>query len=148
MKRFEDPKIKADLATIPYKDPFDFLNYFVMADDEILEFAGDAPMITDDRTRLDFTVPRSVESFFGISNSISDLYLVDQIDPDANVFMRGARYCRHKRPVFPHLVNHEASGLSATEVEQKLDAMLGSQLGPDGCVGIAQQQAAAVRQQD
>jgi spermidine synthase len=148
VKRFEDPKIKADLATIPYEDPFDFLNYFVMADDEVLEFAGDAPIITDDRTRLDFTVPRSVESFFGISNSISDLYLVNQIDPNANVFMRGARYCRHKRPVFPHLVNHEASGLNAAEVEARLDAMLGSQLGPDGCVGIAQQQAAEVRQRD
>jgi hypothetical protein len=118
-----------------------------MADDEILEFAGDAPIITDDRTRLDFTVPRSVESFFGISNSISDLYLLDQIDPDANVFMRGARYCRFKRPVFPHLVNHEAAGLSAAEIEQKLDTVLGSQLGPDGCVGIAQEAAAARRQQ-
>jgi len=147
VRRFADPKIKQDLATIPYKDPFDFLNYFVMADDEVLEFAGDAPIVTDDRTRLDFTVPRSVDSFFGISNSITDLYLVNQIDPDANVFMRGARYCRHKRPVFPHLVNPEASGLSATEVEQKLDAMLGSQLGPDGCVGVAQQAAAAHRQQ-
>ena len=146
VKRFADPKIKADLDTIPYKDPFDFLNYFVMADDEILEFAGDAPVITDDRTRLDFTVPRSVESFFGISNSISDLYLVDQIDPNANVFMRGARYCRHKRPVYPHLINREAAGLSATELEQKLNTMLGSQLGPDGCVGIAQKAAAAHRQ--
>jgi spermidine synthase len=141
--RFAEPQLEQDLASIPYKDPFDFLNYFVMADDEILEFAGNAPIITDDRTRLDFTVPRSVESFFGISNSITDLYLVNQIDPDANVFMRGARYCRYKRPVFPHLVNREAAGLSATEVEQKLDAMLGSQLGPDGCVGIAQQAAAA-----
>jgi len=146
VKRFEDPKIKQDLASIPYKDPFDFLNYFVMADDEIVEFVGDAPVVTDDRTRLDFTVPRSVESFFGISNSISDLYLVDQIDPDANVFMRGARYCRFKRPVFPHLVNPEAAGLSAKEVEEKLDALLGSQLGPDGCVGIAQKAAAVHRQ--
>ena len=146
MRRFADPKIKKDLESIPYKDPFDFLNYFVMADDEVLEFAGDAPVVTDDRTRLDFTVPRSVESFFGISNSITDLYLVDQIDPDANVFMRGARYCRFKRPVFPHLVNPEAAGLSAADVEQKLDAMLGSQLGPDGCVGIAQKAAAVHRQ--
>jgi hypothetical protein len=43
-------------------------------------------------------------------------------------------------------VNPEATGLSATEVEQKLDAVLGSQLGPDGCVGSAQQAAAARRQ--
>jgi hypothetical protein len=57
--------------------------------------------------------------------------------------MRGARYCRFKRPVFSHLLNPEAAGLSATEVELKLDTVLGSQLGPDGCVGIAQQAAAA-----
>ena len=30
---------------------------------------GDAPVVTDDRTYLDFTVPRSVESFYGISNN-------------------------------------------------------------------------------
>ncbi|MCP5068577.1 MAG: hypothetical protein GY946_18605 [bacterium] len=138
MKRFEDPLIGADLASIPYKSAFDFLNYFVMKDDDIVEFAGDAPTITDDRTRLDFTVPRAVESFFGISNNITDLFLLDQIDPDADVFLRGASYCRYKQRVFPHVVNHEALGLSASELEQKLDSLLGTQLGPDGCVGSAQ----------
>jgi hypothetical protein len=143
-ERFEQPRIRRDLATIPFADPFDFLNYFVMADEEVDAFAGDAPVVTDDRTYLDFTVPRSVDSFFGISNNITDLFLMDQIDPEADVFMRGYRYCRFKQPVFPHLINPEASGMSAQQVERELEARLGSQLGPEGCVGIAQAKAAGL----
>jgi spermidine synthase len=141
-ERFADPRLARDLASIPFEDPFDFLNYFVMADAEVDAFAGDAPVVTDDRTYLDFTVPRSVESFYGISNNITDLFLVDQIDPEADIFMRGYRYCRFKQPVFPHLVNAEASGMSAEQVAAELESRLGSQLGPEGCVGDAQ--AAAI----
>jgi hypothetical protein len=143
-ERFQQPRLKRDLDSIPFKDPFDFLNYFVMADEEVDAFAGDSPVVTDNRTYLDFTVPRSVDSFFGISNNITDLFLMDQIDPDADVFMRGYRYCRFKRPVFPHLVNAEASGMSAERVEAELEARLGTQLGPEGCVGTAQAKAAGL----
>jgi hypothetical protein len=133
--------VRADLASIPIRNPFQFLNHFVMAGDEVRAWAGDAQVITDDRTRLDFTVPRSVDSYFGISNSITDYYLADLIDPDSTPIQRAARYCVHKQPVFPHLVNPEASGLPASKLRARLDARLGSLPG-GGCVGTAQAEAA------
>jgi hypothetical protein len=116
-----------------------------MADEEIDAFVGEGPLVTDDRTYLDFTVPRSVESFYGISNNITELFLLDQIDPEADIFMRGYRYCRYKQPVFPHLVNAEAAGMSAESVRGELIARLGTQLGPEGCVGTAQAEDSALR---
>ena len=136
-KHFGDRRVKADLDSIPIRDPFEFLNHFVMAGDEVWEFAGDAPVITDDRTRLDFSVPRSEDSFFGISNSITDYYLADLMNPEASVIQRAARYCAYKRPVLPHLVNVEASGMEAAEVRERLESLLGS-LPAGGCVGAAQ----------
>ena len=134
---FADPRIKADLESIPIRSPFDFLNRFVMAGDEVREFAGAAPIITDDHTRLDFSVPRSKESFFGIANSITDYYLTDAKNSQSSVIERAARYCVYKRPVFPHLVNLEASGLTPTEVQARLKSLVGS-LPAGGCVGSAQ----------
>jgi hypothetical protein len=139
MKHFSKPAVRADLETIPIRTPFEFLNHFVMAGDEVWDFVGDAPLITDDRTRLDFSVPRSHDSFFGISNSITDYYLVDLMDPEAERVI-----CRHKQPVFPHLRNPAAAGLEPEEVRESLESLLGS-FPHGGCVGKAQAQAARLR---
>ena len=106
-----------------------------MADDEVDAFAGDALPITDDRTQLDFTLPRSVESFFGISNSITNDWLVDLMARRESLIAKSARMCAHKRPVLPHLVNADALGLSAAELRARLEARLRSL--PHDCVGAA-----------
>jgi len=85
-----------------------------------------------------FGASRHPDRLRGISNNITDLYLIDQIDPDADVFLRGANYCRFKKPVFPLVTNFRAAGFSPANLQRKLDAMVGTQLGPDGCVGTAQ----------
>ena len=138
---FSDPRVRADLATIPVRHPFQLLNWFVMADGEVRQWAGDAALVTDDRTRLDFTIPRSVDSYFGISNSITDYYLADLIDPAASVVARAARYCEHKRPVLPWIANADAAGLGRAALRARLEAELGTLPG-GGCVGVAQARAA------
>ena len=143
-KWFAEPKVRADLATIPITDPYQFLNHFVMADDEVRNWSAGVPIITDDRTTLDFTVPRSVDSYFGISNSITDHYLTDLINTDATPVQRAARYCEFKQPVLPHLVNAADSGLSTDELARRLDAQLGS-FPAGGCIGPAQAEAARSR---
>lgn len=145
-KWFDHPKVRRDLASIPITDPFQFLNHFVMADDEVRAWSDGVSVITDDRTRLDFTVPRSVDSYFGISNSITDHYLVDLIDPGSTPIERAARYCVYKQPVFPHLANPEASGLEPDQVRARLTEVLGSLPG-GGCVGATQAEAAGWRRQ-
>jgi spermidine synthase len=134
-RHFAEPRVKADLASIGIRDPFTFLNDFVMAGDEVTAYAGDASVITDDRTRLDFTVPRSVDSFFGISNSTVDNWLVDQIDPGLDLASKAVKLCRYKQPVLPHLVNIEATGLDRAGVRSRLEALAGSL--PAGCSSVA-----------
>jgi spermidine synthase len=132
---FSEPRVKADLATIHYDDPLEFLAYFVMAEDEIPAFAGDVPVITDDRTQLDFTLPRSVESYYGISNSITDDWLVSQMDRRESLVAKSVRMCEHKRSVLPHLVHPDALGLAPEQLRAALDERLASL--PYACIGRA-----------
>jgi spermidine synthase len=108
---FSEPRVSADLNSIPIRDPFEFLDHFVMADGEVREWVGDAPLVVDDHTRIDFSVPRSEEAFFGLSNSITDYYLADLMNFDLSVSDRSFRYCAHKRPVAPHVRNSGAAEL-------------------------------------
>jgi spermidine synthase len=139
-RRFSEPRVRGDLASIGIDDPLEFLSYFVMGGDEVARFAGEVPVITDDRTRLDFTLPRSVESFFGISNSITDDWLVDLMSRKETVLAKAARMCVHKRPVLPHLANPESLGLDGAEMRAGLEARLTAL--PHGCAGGALSSAA------
>jgi len=132
---FSDPKVRADLASIHIDDPLEFLAYFVMAGDEVTAFAGDVPLITDDRTRLDFSLPRSVESSYGISNSITDDWLVNLMNRKESLVAKSVRMCAHKHSVLPYLANPGALGLDPAELRAGLDSRLASL--PHGCVGTA-----------
>jgi spermidine synthase len=136
-KKFEIPEVRADLESIGVHDPFEFLAHFVLADEEVAEFTGPGPIVTDDHTRLDFTVPRSIESSYGFANANTNSWLADLIDPsskkDAGVkrfFERLLQMSAYKRPVLPHLVNTESSGLTTDELRERLAAAAkGSQPG-------------------
>jgi spermidine synthase len=128
---FSDPKVKADLATVPLDNPYQVLNLFVMANDELRDWTRDAPIITDDHTRVDFSVPRSSHAFFGVSNHISGYYLVEQMGLDIDFMKLADRYCEPKRPVWKHLVN------ATPETRARLEAQLG-RLPFGGCIGRAQ----------
>jgi hypothetical protein len=83
----------------------------------------------DDHTRLDFSVPRSKESFFGIGNLNTDMYLIQYLEPgrttDAvsfGIFARKvARLAGYKKPVLPVIARVDASGLSRAELEALLE---------------------------
>jgi hypothetical protein len=138
---FADPRVGADLATIPIRDPFQLLNLFVMADEEVREWTAGVPVITDDHTRVDFTVPRSSNSFFGVSNHITGYYLVNQMDVGIDWVKIAAQYCEPKQPVWRQLVNVPDSGFSSAEVLGRLNAELG-RLPLGGCIGEAQERFA------
>jgi len=135
MRHFSDPKVRADLASIQIDDPLEFLAYFVMAGDQVAAWAGDVPLITDDRTQLDFTLPRSVESFFGISNSITDDWLANLMNRKETLVAKSVRMCAYKHSVLPYLLNPGALGLDPAELSAGLDSRLASL--PHGCVGNA-----------
>jgi predicted membrane-bound spermidine synthase len=134
-RRFAEAPIRSDLASIGIDDPLELLSYYVMGPAEARAFAGDASVITDDRTRLDYSLPRSVESYFGISNSITNDWLVDLMERRESLVAKSARLCAHKRTVLPHLANPGALGLGPEELEGELDARLLAL--PHGCTGAA-----------
>ncbi|HZP40558.1 MAG TPA: fused MFS/spermidine synthase [Candidatus Binatia bacterium] len=143
IRKFADPRIAADLASIGVGDPFAFLVHFVRGGDEVREFAGPGPVVTDDRTRLDFTVPRSLDSFFGFANATTNGWLTDLMMPDSRVdvglavFLRKiGRMATFERPVFPHLVHVDATGLDPETVRARLAAAAhGPQSGPSAGTG-------------
>lgn len=125
VEKFSDPRIRAEMESIGVDDPFKFLSHFVFADEEARAFAGPGPIITDNRTRLDFTVPRSVDASFGFANANTDGWLADQIEKGfyvKNFFRKVAQMQRHKKSVLPHLENIEAAGFTVEEVEARLAA--------------------------
>ncbi len=125
--KFALPEVRADLASIGIDDPYQFVSHFMFGDDFVEEFTAGAPVVTDDHTRLDFQAPRSEDSFFGIANVNSDYWLIQLIRPGANedfatrIFLdKVGALSRFKRPVFPHLVNVDATGLAPEEVRRRI----------------------------
>lgn len=59
------PKVLDDLASIG-KTPWSLLANHLLGPESLRKYVGDVPLITDDRTYIDFSVPRSNESGFGI----------------------------------------------------------------------------------
>src|SRR2546428_832051 len=105
LRRFEEPGVRADLVAIGMPDAFTFLAHFVLAGDAVAAFAGESALVTDDRTRLDFTVPRSLDSFFGVANASTGGWLGQLLGPDphhdvglAVFFRKIAQMAAYKRP--------------------------------------------------
>ena len=66
-KRMQHPAIRSDLAAIYSPAPRQLFRYFIAGPEGIRRWVQDAPSVTDDRTMVDFSTPRSVYSGFGLS---------------------------------------------------------------------------------
>jgi spermidine synthase len=126
-RAFTDATLRADLATIGIATPFDFLDHFVISGAELRELAGEGPLVTDDHTRLDFSVPRSRDAYYGIANYNTDAWLVEFMvsagreSAAAELFLEKIAELRaHRRPVLPYLRNVAAAGYGPAEVSARL----------------------------
>jgi spermidine synthase len=63
--RMQNPAIAADLARIGMGTPEALAAFYLGGPEETRRWVGDAPSVTDDRTVVDFTNPRSPYSGFG-----------------------------------------------------------------------------------
>jgi hypothetical protein len=83
--------------------------------------------VVDDHTRLDFTVPRSPDSYFGIGNYNTGYWLVPFMQPGFRLIALPERW-RDKltrlgalvRPVLPHLSGIEEAGFDRAEVRRRI----------------------------
>src|SRR5262245_48765603 len=124
---FASPALRADLASIGIESPFEFLDLFVFSGAAVAGFAGRGPLVTDDRTRLDFSVPRSADAYYGIANFNTNAWLVELMDPrrrkgsaERAFLAKVAELRSHRRPVLPELRNVEAAGYERGAVERML----------------------------
>jgi len=125
--RFADPAVRADLATIPIRDPYHFLSHFVGSGEQLAPMWQGHPLVEDDHTRLDFSVPRSRESYFGVANYNTGGWLIQQMEPGAvhdvafKAFVEKIRHLAgYKQPVVPYL--RGLDGVGAEEVERRVEA--------------------------
>ncbi len=127
-QHFSDPKVRADLASIGVDDAFEFLTHFVMSGQELDAYAGTGPLVVDDHTRIDFTVPRSANAFYGIANFNTSYWLVEFMEGEVgsrvgHFFLRVvAERSRRKTPVLPYVRNYTSAGYERAELEAKLAA--------------------------
>jgi len=131
-EKFADPKVRADMESIGVGDPFAFLSHFVLAGDDVKAWAGDGPIVTDDRTRLDFTVPRSLDSSYGFANANTDSWMANQMEQNLAVkmfFRKIQQMSAHKKPVLPHLRNVERAGFTPEQVRDRMTAQAAAAAG-------------------
>ena len=63
---WQRPKVAEHLRSIGIESPEHFLSFFVADQDRMWEYVGrDGPLVTDDRTYVDFMIPRSGLGGFG-----------------------------------------------------------------------------------
>ncbi|MEE2663733.1 MAG: fused MFS/spermidine synthase [Myxococcota bacterium] len=118
---FAREQVRSDLASIGVRNPYEFLGLFVMGDKAVRAFAGDAPVLTDNRTRLDFDVPKARESSFGVSNHITGSYLKEFTRSHEASRRLLKRYCRYMEPVLPHVVNAAYVGVGPVALARNLE---------------------------
>ncbi|MGE3887383.1 MAG: fused MFS/spermidine synthase [Vicinamibacterales bacterium] len=68
---WQRPGVAADLASVGARSPLAVLSFFVGEGAALAGWAGDAPLLTDNRARLEFSGPRSVFGGAGSDNAKS-----------------------------------------------------------------------------
>lgn len=132
--KWENPAIRDDLYEISVRDPYEFLTNFVFDETGAQEFAGPGPLVVDDKTILDFSVPKSQDSLFGVGNLNTAFFMFgrDKLDPKVfGAFLRKTvQMASHKRPVAPavrltdDMTEEELAGEVATANTRLLDRAL------------------------
>lgn len=123
--KFADPKLRADMESIGIRDPYELLAHFMFAEDGAEEFAGPGPLVVDDYTILDFTVPRSKDSYFGMANLNNAFWLLGNeglLSPAlfSAFLQKVALMMSHKKPIEPAMIN--ATNLTQEQLTNEIAA--------------------------
>ena len=65
LQRASQPAVRADFERMGI-DPIQMLTRHLLGPEALREYVGDVPAVTDDRTYVDFSIPRSGESGYGV----------------------------------------------------------------------------------
>src|SRR5690606_31184035 len=76
------PMLREDFEMSGLRNVARMLSYFWMGPDDLRAWCGDAPLITDNRTVVDFTSPRGVGAGYGYDKSQGGL-IINTADPES-----------------------------------------------------------------
>lgn len=85
LRKLSMPNVRALLKDIDLEDPIEYLNTFLMNEDQVRAYTKDAPVMSDDMPIVEFTGPKSLH--------------INTISPNIGEFLR------YREPVIKYLVN-------------------------------------------
>ena len=102
--RMAESQVARDMELIGVRGVDHLLSFFVFDEAGFADFVRDVQPVNDDRTVLDFTIPRHLGSGFGLG-SFNLLARKNGRDPFGEAMIRMQYYRQHARPVVPLLTN-------------------------------------------
>lgn len=129
--RMSEPRVARDMELIGVRSVDHLLTFFVFDEPALADFVRGVSPVTDDRTVLDFTIPRHLGSGFGLG-SFNTRARRDGRDPLGEAMIRMHHYRQHARPVeslltnlgsdTPASVGRRIKALASTPIPQDLVA--------------------------
>ncbi|MCH2172000.1 fused MFS/spermidine synthase [Myxococcota bacterium] len=121
-RRMQIPEIKRDLDLIPVLSPDHLLSYFIFDESSLREFGSGVEPVTEDRTVLDFSMPRYAGSGFGFGSYGSwSRRSPTPLDSSIDTFKeRGWYFFKNRKPVTPLLRNF--GGEDPESVAERIEA--------------------------
>jgi len=100
-----EPRVRQDMQLSQVRDVDHLLSFFRMDEAAFADFVRDASPTTDDRTVLDFSMPRYGGSGFGLGQFNIKVHDAAGWNPFVFVEQRKRQYEALARPVLPYLTN-------------------------------------------
>ena len=118
-EKMQRPRVQRDMELIQIQDVDHLLSMFVFGPPEFAEFVNGIEPVTDDRTVLDFTMPRYGGSGFGFG-SFNQRVGRGADTPLAIMYRRGVYYYEMRASVVPYLTHLGDS--SPRSIRARIDA--------------------------
>jgi spermidine synthase len=100
--RMQEDRVRQDLELIGVRDVDHLLSFFIFDSNAFRDFAAPAAPVTDDRTVLDFAMPRFLGSGFGFG-TFTDKAQANGVGPFAAIGERSRFYSSHRSRIVPLL---------------------------------------------
>jgi spermidine synthase len=107
-------RVGRDFELIGAADVDYVLAQFILGEDAVAELVRGVPPVTDDRTVIDFTIPRDVGSAFGFGG-LGEQASKDGRNPIAVALERHQYFRSHQSPIVPYLTNLGGEAPDAVE---------------------------------
>ncbi len=119
--KMREPRVQRDMELSQIRNVDHLLTHFILDDAGFREFVHDVGPVTDDRTVLDFSIPRYLGSGFGLGSWNTDVR-EEGHTPWKITFERSRFYADQRRSISPLLTNFEPDSREAIAARIEVEA--------------------------